>query len=61
VCHTVRAGGRRGAQVSSPLAAMHFARPGVASCAACHNNRRAFGGDDFSDCKQCHNGNRFGF
>ena len=60
-CHTVRAGGRRGAQVSSPLAAMHFARPGVASCSACHNDRRAFGGDDFSDCKLCHNGNRFGF
>jgi c(7)-type cytochrome triheme protein len=60
-CHTVRAGGRRGAQVSSPVAAMHFARPGVASCSACHNNRRAFGGDDFSDCKRCHDANRFSF
>ena len=59
-CHTIRAGLRRGAQVTSPAASMHFARAG-ASCAACHNNRRAFGGNDFSDCKRCHEGNTFRF
>ncbi len=60
-CHTIRAGARRGLQVSSPAAAMHFARSGVASCASCHNNRRAFGGNDFSDCKRCHEGSTFKF
>jgi c(7)-type cytochrome triheme protein len=60
-CHTVRAGMRRGAQVTSPVAAMHFARARVRSCAACHNDRRAFGGNDFSDCKRCHEGSSFKF
>src|SRR5688500_14716885 len=60
-CHTVRAGLRRGMQVSSPAASMHFARSGVSSCAACHNNRRAFGGNDFADCKRCHEGSTFKF
>jgi hypothetical protein len=27
----------------------------------CHNNRRAFGGDDFADCKRCHTGQTFRF
>lgn len=60
-CHTVKAGVRRGQQVSSPLASMHFARAGVRSCASCHDNRRAFGGNDFSDCKRCHEGRTFRF
>ena len=60
-CHTIRPGMRRGAQVTEPLASMHFARAGVSSCAACHNNRRAFGGTDFSDCKKCHERNSFRF
>ena len=60
-CHTVRRGMRRGAQVSSPTASMHFARSGVRSCASCHDNRRAFGGTDFSDCKKCHDRNSFRF
>lgn len=60
-CHTVRAGGRRGLQVSSPAASMHFARSGTVSCASCHNNRRAFGGNDFADCKKCHEGSTFKF
>ena len=60
-CHTVRAGAGRGSQVTSPAASMHFARPGVSSCAACHNNKRAFGGNDFSDCRRCHEGNSFRF
>ena len=60
-CHTVRPGASRGRQVSSPLASMHFARAGVQSCAACHNNKRAFGTNDFTNCKQCHEGKTFRF
>lgn len=60
-CHTVRAGSARGRQVTSPLASMHFAPAKALSCAACHNNKRAFGGNDFSDCRKCHEGNSFRF
>ena len=60
-CHTVMAGRGRGRQVSAPVAAMHFARARVRTCASCHDNRRAFGGNDFSDCKRCHEGRSFGF
>lgn len=60
-CHTVRAGAARGRQVSAPLASMHFASSRSASCATCHNNRRVFGGEDFSDCKRCHTGGTFRF
>ncbi|MFN6963848.1 MAG: cytochrome c3 family protein [Pyrinomonadaceae bacterium] len=61
VCHTVRPG-PRGRQVSSPAPAMHFARGGGASsCYACHNGTRAFGAEDFANCKRCHQGNRFRF
>jgi hypothetical protein len=27
----------------------------------CHNGKRAFGGDDFSSCKRCHQGAHFYF
>ena len=60
-CHTVRAGARRGAQVTAPQASMHFAPSGVKSCAACHNDRRAFGDDNFSSCRRCHEGKTFAF
>lgn len=60
-CHTVRAGMPRGRQVSAPIASMHFARTRTLSCATCHNNKRAFGGDDFADCKRCHQGTTFRF
>ena len=60
-CHTVRAGMGRGRQVTSPVAAMHFPPAGARSCGACHNNKRAFGGTDFSDCKRCHEGRSFVF
>jgi c(7)-type cytochrome triheme protein len=60
-CHTIKAGAGRGRQVTSPLTSMHFAPSGTPSCAACHNNQRAFGGDDFSDCKRCHRGSSFKF
>lgn len=60
-CHTVRVGTARGRQVTAPAAAMHFAPARAASCASCHNNRRAFGGDDFADCRRCHTGRTFRF
>ena len=60
-CHTVRPGSAHGRQVSAPAAAMHFAPAGTQSCASCHNNKRAFGGNDFADCKQCHERNTFQF
>ncbi len=60
-CHTVRAGVRRGLQVSSPVAAMHFPRRGSTTCATCHNGRRAFGAEDFANCTKCHKPNTFGF
>lgn len=60
-CHTVFARASGSKQVSAPATAMHFAKPGVTSCASCHNNERAFGGDDFADCKRCHQGSNFSF
>ncbi|HEX7176622.1 MAG TPA: cytochrome c3 family protein [Pyrinomonadaceae bacterium] len=60
-CHTVRAGAPQGRQVTSPQPLMHHASPRAQSCMTCHNDRRAFGGDDFSDCKRCHEGNTWHF
>ncbi len=60
-CHKVKTGAPRGKQLTAPLAAMHFAPKNVQSCASCHNNRRAFGGDDTSDCKRCHRGESYKF
>ncbi len=60
-CHSVRAGVTRTAQVSEPLVSMHFAPARSFSCASCHNNKRAFGPPDFSDCIRCHTGRTFKF
>ncbi|PYS98283.1 MAG: hypothetical protein DMF63_16655 [Acidobacteria bacterium] len=60
-CHTIRPGARRGSQVTAPQPAMHLAPSGIKSCAACHNDRRAFGDDNFANCRRCHEGNRFKF
>jgi hypothetical protein len=27
----------------------------------CHNDKRAFGGDDFNDCTRCHRGDAWHF
>lgn len=59
-CHSVQAGMAKGRQVSAPLASMHFAPKRAQSCASCHNNKRTFGGDDFSSCRRCHQGKNFG-
>lgn len=60
-CHIVQPGSIRGKQVTAPLASMHFAPTHGASCAACHNGTRAFGANDFANCKRCHIGNKFTF
>ncbi len=60
-CHTIRPGNARRGQVGSPLVSMHFAPARTKSCGACHDNKRAFGGTDFSDCKRCHEGSTFKF
>lgn len=53
-CHKIGGNG-----VSEPTIAMHKAGKGSFSCATCHNNQKAFGGDDFTDCKRCHVNNKF--
>jgi c(7)-type cytochrome triheme protein len=60
-CHTVRPGTARGRQVSAPLASMHFAPARTLSCGACHNGERAFGPNDFTNCKRCHQNKTFRF
>lgn len=60
-CHRVRAGAPQGRQVTSPSPLQHHAGPRSQSCMTCHNGRRAFGGDDFSSCKRCHEGNTWHF
>lgn len=60
-CHSVKSGASRGNQLTAPVASMHFASGRGQSCATCHNNKRAFGGSDFSDCRRCHEGKTFRF
>jgi len=60
-CHRVRAGLPRGRQVSSPLPLNHHAPARASSCATCHTGQRAFGGDNFADCKRCHKGSVWHF
>jgi c(7)-type cytochrome triheme protein len=59
-CHRLRAGTGRD-QVTEPQPLMHHASAWSQSCMSCHNNQRAFGGDDFKDCKRCHEGPTFRF
>lgn len=60
-CHSTKSGAARGDQMTAPIAAMHFAPKNAQSCASCHDNKRAFGGTDFADCRRCHRGNNFKF
>lgn len=60
-CHTVKAGAAQGRQVASPQPLMHHASARAKSCQTCHDGRRAFGGDDFSSCTRCHEGNAWHF
>jgi len=50
-CHRVLAN-----DVAAPQPLNHHAARGSFSCMSCHNGKRAFGGDDFSACKRCHQG-----
>jgi c(7)-type cytochrome triheme protein len=59
-CHTIRPGAAQGRQVSSPLPLMHHASARAKSCMSCHDDRRAFGGEDFGDCRRCHTGASWG-
>jgi c(7)-type cytochrome triheme protein len=59
-CHRVRPGAAPG-RMTRPFPAMHRAASSTQSCASCHNDKRAFGGDDFADCKRCHQGPTFRF
>ena len=60
-CHAVRAGQPQRRQVTSPQPLMHHASPGARSCMTCHDDRRAFGGEDFKDCTRCHRGDAWHF
>jgi len=60
-CHRVIPGVAIGQQVTSPVALNHHAPVRALSCMTCHNGKRAFGGDDFSVCKNCHKGSSWRF
>jgi len=60
-CHTLTRSGARGRQMTEPLPSMHFAPSGSLSCGGCHNGKRAFGPDDFVNCKRCHGSKSFKF
>jgi hypothetical protein len=60
-CHEVQPRRARGMQVSAPVPAQHHAPARTQSCMTCHDGTRAFGGDDFSSCKRCHEGNTWHF
>lgn len=60
-CHSVRPGATRGRQVTAPMAQMHKLSTRAQSCATCHNDKRAFGTENFANCKRCHEGNSFRF
>jgi predicted CXXCH cytochrome family protein len=60
-CHSVRAGMPQRKQVTAPEPANHHASGKSLSCMSCHDGKRAFGGDDFTVCKRCHQGNAWRF
>lgn len=61
MCHSVQGGASRGNQVTSPRPIMHFASGRSQSCGSCHNDKRAFGTQEFTNCKRCHEGSNFQF
>ena len=60
-CHQVKAGLPQRKQVSAPVPAQHLVSERTQSCMTCHNGKRAFGGDDFTSCQKCHQGQTFRF
>jgi len=60
--HTTTAGGVRFVTASyrpAPRRAAEDSDP--KSCMVCHDDKRAFGGDDFKDCTRCHRGEAWRF
>lgn len=51
----------KGGQMNAPTVAMHKASKNGVNCATCHNNQKAFGGEDFTNCKRCHTSGNFKF
>lgn len=60
-CHQVRAGMPQRRQMTAPEPLNHHATGKGPSCMTCHDGKRAFGGDDFTVCKRCHQGNAWRF
>jgi len=60
-CHKITGTAARSSQVSSPLPTEHPASQRLQSCESCHNDQRAFGIANFSNCKRCHQGPTFRF
>jgi c(7)-type cytochrome triheme protein len=60
-CHNIRAAITLTQQVSAPQPLMHHASQRTQSCLSCHNNKRAFGIENFGDCKKCHQAAHFYF
>lgn len=60
-CHQVRGGMPQRRQVTAPEPLNHHATGRGQSCLTCHDGKRAFGGDDFSVCKRCHQGTTWRF
>ncbi len=60
-CHSIKADAPQGRQVTAPVLAEHFGSDRSQSCMTCHNNKRAFGTNNFADCKRCHQGPTFRF
>lgn len=59
-CHSIRAGMPQRRQVMSPVPVMHASAGRAQSCVSCHNDKRAFGVANPSDCKRCHQGVNWG-
>jgi c(7)-type cytochrome triheme protein len=60
-CHNVRPGASQGTQVTAPVPQMHHVTTRAQSCMSCHNDTRAFGTENFANCKRCHEGSTFRF
>jgi c(7)-type cytochrome triheme protein len=60
-CHRATGAQALRARITEPEPLMHHASAQSQSCASCHNNQRAFGTDNFADCKRCHKGSGFRF
>jgi c(7)-type cytochrome triheme protein len=60
-CHQVRAGAAQRRQVSAPQPLMHHASAAAQSCISCHNDKRAFGVENFKNCTRCHRGSEWHF